>query len=368
MKEHGTVMEFLNQAMLFLLNGFHSVLGSYALAIIALTVVIRMVLWPLNTAQAKSMKTMQTLQPKLKALQERHKDDPAKMQQELMKLYSENKFNPMAGCLPMLVQLPIFIGLYGALMTPAFMQQSGNESFLFIDRLSNTWRSNGSQAFDNQFSVNAPDKFTASGAFLVKLKGQAEPQKVRIQDFRISDPNKLLLVNPHPLIPGEPVSFTLLQTDLGYDESYMARVESIKVPVTNTASKEVEDVTLLPTEKGNAFNSTLPTQPTKNTIHYDVLGMIIAYGLLTWAYQRSMSAMNPTPADANGMQAAMTKWMPILFTAMMFFIPIPAGVMLYLLATMVMMLIQNLWISRQDTSTGAAKPNQQVVTIVPDKA
>src|SRR4051812_33503075 len=101
--------------MLFALTQIWGVVHSYGLAIIILTVGIRLLLWPMNTQQTASMRKMTELQPKLKALQAKHKDDPVKMQQAMMQFYSENKFNPMAGCLPMLIQLPIFIGLYAAL-------------------------------------------------------------------------------------------------------------------------------------------------------------------------------------------------------------------------------------------------------------
>ena len=87
-------MDFLNQAMLYLLQSLKAIVGSYSWAIIGVTALIRAVLWPLNTAQMKSMQAMQAIQPKMKELQAKHKDNPAVMQQEIMKLYSENKFNP----------------------------------------------------------------------------------------------------------------------------------------------------------------------------------------------------------------------------------------------------------------------------------
>lgn len=91
------------------LKAIASIVGSYGLAIILLTVVIRLAMWPLNVSQQRSMKMMQSLQPKIKAIQDRYKNDPQKMQQKLMEFYKEHKFNPMGGCLPLLIQLPIFI-------------------------------------------------------------------------------------------------------------------------------------------------------------------------------------------------------------------------------------------------------------------
>lgn len=86
-------------------------------AIIILTVLVRAVLWPLTSVQIKSSQRMSKLQEPIKALREKYKDDPKKVQQETMKLYSEYGINPLAGCLPIFIQLPIFIGLYYMLQT-----------------------------------------------------------------------------------------------------------------------------------------------------------------------------------------------------------------------------------------------------------
>lgn len=89
--------------------------GDWGLAIIIVTVILRLILMPLTLKQQKSMANMQQLQPKLKAIQERYKDDPQRLNEEMMKFYSENKFNPAAGCLPMIIQMPVFIALFWVL-------------------------------------------------------------------------------------------------------------------------------------------------------------------------------------------------------------------------------------------------------------
>jgi len=90
-------------------------LGSYGLAIILLTIVIKMILYPLTVKQVKSMKAMQELSPKMKKLQEKYKDKPQIMQQKVGELYKEAGVNPLAGCLPLLIQMPILMGMYYAL-------------------------------------------------------------------------------------------------------------------------------------------------------------------------------------------------------------------------------------------------------------
>lgn len=373
-------MDILNQAMLFLLDSLNTLLGSYGWAIVALTVLIRLVLWPLNTAQAQSMKAMQQLQPRMKELQEKYKNDPQRMQQELMKFYSETKFNPLAGCLPMLIQLPIFIGLYGALMSPDFSMRAGNESFLIIDKLQHTLHSYGGEALDGAFNVNPSDRFTSPGPMTVYLSGRPEPLKVALRDLRMNDPNKLLAVEPTPLIPGEPARLMIFQSDLGYSDDYMKRVTALSLPVTNTKTHELEKVRLEPTAKGNAFAATVPTLPIKDTFNWDVLALIVLYGLLTFGYQKTMEQLSGQ-TKPTGMQGIMTQWMPLLFTAMMLIIPIPAGVFLYLLVTMLMMMVQNMVIFQQDkrraatvTATSSSNasavppPSGQVINIKPDKA
>jgi len=101
--------------MVFIHN--HLVGGSWGLAIVGLTVLIRAILVPLTYRQLKSMQEMQRLAPQMQEIKERYKDDKQRQQQELMKFYQENKINPLASCLPLLLQLPVFISLFYMLRT-----------------------------------------------------------------------------------------------------------------------------------------------------------------------------------------------------------------------------------------------------------
>ena len=101
--------------MMRLMELVHGFTGSWGLAIIVLTLIVRMLLHPLTKKQMTSMQKMQKLQPRIKMLQERFKDDKETLNREMMALYKENKVNPAAGCLPLLVQLPVFILLYQVL-------------------------------------------------------------------------------------------------------------------------------------------------------------------------------------------------------------------------------------------------------------
>ncbi|MBN2073270.1 MAG: membrane protein insertase YidC [Actinobacteria bacterium] len=97
---------------------YENVISSYGVVIILLTVIVRLVLTPLTITQTRSMARMQKLQPYLKELQKKYKDDREKLQQETMEFYKKNNVNPLAGCLPMLLQLPVFYALFQTLRSP----------------------------------------------------------------------------------------------------------------------------------------------------------------------------------------------------------------------------------------------------------
>ena len=113
----GGFFGFFARLLLLSMNGLHALGLSYALTIIVITVIIKVLFWPLTQMSTRSMKRMQALQPQVKAIQEKYKDDPSKMNQKMMELWKQNKVNPAAGCLPMLIQLPIFFGFYRMLQT-----------------------------------------------------------------------------------------------------------------------------------------------------------------------------------------------------------------------------------------------------------
>jgi YidC/Oxa1 family membrane protein insertase len=106
------VFKIVCQALLNALNTLHSLLGNYAAAILALTTIVKLSLWPLQNKATASMRQMSALSPKIQELREKYKDDPTRMNQEVMKLYKEYGINPVGGCLPMLIQIPIFFGLF----------------------------------------------------------------------------------------------------------------------------------------------------------------------------------------------------------------------------------------------------------------
>lgn len=108
--------DFLAKPMLFLLNFLHDYIPNYGVGIILVTVIIKLIFWPISFKGMKSMKTMQKLQPKMTQIREKYGDDRERVNKEMMQLYKTYKVNPVGGCLPLLLQIPVFFALYRLLM------------------------------------------------------------------------------------------------------------------------------------------------------------------------------------------------------------------------------------------------------------
>ena len=114
--------EWFMRPIFDLLNWLFKITGNFGVAIICLTFIVRLLMFPIADRQFRSMAAMRRIQPKMKALQERFKDDKPRQQQEILKLYKDEKANPAAGCLPILLQIPVFYALYKVLMVSVEMR------------------------------------------------------------------------------------------------------------------------------------------------------------------------------------------------------------------------------------------------------
>ncbi|MEO0699096.1 MAG: membrane protein insertase YidC, partial [Pseudomonadota bacterium] len=121
--------QIIEKPLLWLLRTLNGAIGNFGVAIIGMTLVIRGLLFPIAQKQFSSMAQMKAVQPKMKAIQERYKDDKQTQQQKIMELYKEEKVNPLAGCLPLVIQIPIFFALYKVLILAIEMR---HEPFLYI--------------------------------------------------------------------------------------------------------------------------------------------------------------------------------------------------------------------------------------------
>jgi YidC/Oxa1 family membrane protein insertase len=135
--DFGTPMDFYSGLfgimLLHSLHFFYRLIPNYGVAIILVTIALKIIFWPIQAKSIQSMKAMQKFQPLMTKLREKYKDDPQKLNTEMMKLYKEHKINPFSGCLPMLVQLPVLIAFYRVLLNAIALRGA---SFLWIHDLS----------------------------------------------------------------------------------------------------------------------------------------------------------------------------------------------------------------------------------------
>lgn len=124
---------FISKLLLLMMTGIHRLIPNWGWTIICLTVLIKLLLWPLTNAQVRSTRGMARLQKPLKAIQEKYRSNPKKVQAETIRLFRENQINPAAGCLPIFIQIPIFLGLYFMLRTASELRFA---NFLWIRDLS----------------------------------------------------------------------------------------------------------------------------------------------------------------------------------------------------------------------------------------
>src|SRR5207245_6879561 len=121
-------------ALLLGMNWLHHVLRvSYGWAIITITIIIKLVFWPLTQASTRSMKRLQALQPQMNAIKEKYKDDPVKMNRKTMEFMKEHKVSPLGGCLPMVLQIPVFFGFYSMIRSAIELRGA---TFLWVGDLS----------------------------------------------------------------------------------------------------------------------------------------------------------------------------------------------------------------------------------------
>ncbi len=124
---------FVSEFLLWSMNNLYALLGNYAAAIIILTLLIKTILWPVQNKATNEMRKMAALSPKMTEMRDKFKDNPQKLNEETMKLYKEYGVNPFSGCLPMLIQIPIFFGFYSMLGTAIELR---NSSFFWVTDLS----------------------------------------------------------------------------------------------------------------------------------------------------------------------------------------------------------------------------------------
>ena len=337
-------MDFIKLTIDFL-GLLAKIVGNYGWAIILLTIIVRAAMWQLNVQQQRSMKMMQTLQPKLKAIQDRYQSNPQVMQQKMMEFYKEHKFNPMGGCLPLLIQMPIFILLYSALISPQFIQVAGDQHFLFIKSLATTMRATAGISDNGVLGVAKDDQFVLGNTATIYLPNE------KLSNVKVVDPGKAVEIQGE-MEPGKDLEMIVSLNHFKLKFSELNKVEKADLVVTNNNIRENETITFVRdsnTDEG-ILRATVPTIAVNKTLHWDVLLLIALFAATMIISQKIMMSMNKNDSmdpTQQALQKSMGTFMPLMIIATFVVIPIPAGVLLYLITSNIIQIAQTIIIDKQ---------------------
>ncbi|HEY9820332.1 MAG TPA: membrane protein insertase YidC [Candidatus Sericytochromatia bacterium] len=346
-----------NNVMLPILDFFYGIVPSYGLAIVALTLVIRFALFPLNAGSIRNMRRMRITQPLMKKRQEEiqklYKDDPAKQQEEVSKLFKEFG-NPLAGCFPVLLQMPVLFALFATLRGSPFSDINYSVNLQILPR--------------EQMELIQPQAYVT------------KPQNIYIADG-VHAPVAALLPGGERLVVGEKskVDFQTVEgkplqkllseypeTEIAPHWQITKGQERIKLREDGTIEAlEPGEVTLQGTIPGLAANrgflfidalGRVGAFDEDGTIHWDVVGMIIAFGVSLYINQL-LSGQNSS--DAPAQQQTVNKITPVLFSGMFLFFPLPAGVLMYMLIANIFQTAQTFILMREPLPENIQKMMEQ---------
>lgn len=331
-----------------ILDFFYGIVPSYGLAIVALTLVIRFALYPLNAGQIRNMRRMKVAQPvmqkRVKELQDRYKDDPAKLQEEMSKVYKEFG-NPLAGCFPVLLQMPVLFALFATLRGSPFTDVPYNINFQIFPQ--------------EKVEQIQPQTFSTS------------PQTIYIADG-LHTPVTAVVPSGNKLVVGESTDIQLKTNDGRPLSELVAETnpeEQISPQVEITKGQELvevsEDGTIkalapgdvtvqvkvpgLASNKGFLFIKALGrvgVTGDAGDIHWDILIMVLLFGVSLYINQ-ILSGQGGSSSSDNPQQNAVNKFTPIIFSGMFLFFPLPAGVLMYMLIANIFQTLQAFILSKE---------------------
>ena len=336
-----------NNLMLPILDFFYGIVPSYGLAIVALTLVIRFALYPLNAGSLRNMRRMKVAQPLMKErvdqIQKLYKENPAKQQEEMSKVYKEFG-NPLAGCFPLLLQMPVLFALFATLRGSPFsdINYSVNVQVLPKEQIATVQP----QAF-----ATPPQNIYVTGTIHAPLVGVIPGG----DKLAVGDTTKIDFQTPE----GKPLKALAAENKSEIDFEPRWKVikgeEVVKVDeqgnITALAPGEATvqgTVPGLATNKGFLFIEALGRVgaiDSDGTIHWDILVMILGFGISLYINQ-TLSGQAQGPND-NPQQATVNKLTPVIFSGMFLFFPLPAGVLMYMLIANIFQTVQAFILSRE---------------------
>ncbi len=336
-----------NNVMLPILDFFYGIVPSYGLAIVALTLVIRFALFPLSAGSIRSMRRMKVAQPlmqkRVKEVQERYKEDPSKQQEEMSKIYKEFG-NPLSGCFPVLLQMPILFALFATLRGSPFadINYSVDLQILPTEQIEQIQP----QAFSTKpKSIYITDGFHVPVAATIPGGNKLGVGEKTSIEFRTSDGQSLEeVLDEHPDSSIQP------QWTVESGEDKVAFDEQ-----GNLIALAPGDVTLkadvpgIAASKGFLFIKALGRVGARNddgSINWDIVSMVLFFGLSLYANQL-LSGQNSSSASSNPQQDTINKVTPVLFSGMFLFFPLPAGVLMYMVIANIFQTAQTFILSRE---------------------
>ncbi|MEH2106793.1 membrane protein insertase YidC [Nostoc sp.] len=334
-----------NNVMLPIIDFFYGIVPSYGLAIVALTLIVRFALYPLSAGSIRNMRKMRIVQPlmqkRMAEVKERYKDDPQKQQEEMVNVQKEFG-NPLAGCFPLLVQMPVLLALFATLRGSPFASAnySVNLQIFPAEQIE--------QIQPQAFATAPQNIYVADGehvkvaAILPSGNKLAVGEQTKIQYQTVEGKPFQVLLAEHPenkLIP---------------DWKVTKGEDRIKIDAEgNVEALQPGEVTIqgtipgLAAEKGFLFIDALGrvgAQDPDGTIHWDIVAMIVFFGISLYVSQM-LSGQNSS--GGNPQQDTVNKITPVIFSGMFLFFPLPAGVLMYMVIGNIFQTAQTYLLSRE---------------------
>ncbi|MBD0261609.1 MAG: membrane protein insertase YidC [Tolypothrix sp. Co-bin9] len=334
-----------NNVMLPIIDLFYGIVPSYGLAIVALTLIVRFALYPLSAGSIRNMRKMRIVQPlmqkRMAEIKERFKDDPQKQQEEMMNVQKEFG-NPLAGCFPLLVQMPVLLALFATLRGSPFAGANYNVNLQILPA--------------DQVERIQPQAFATAPQNIYVANGE------HVKVTAILPAGNKLSVGEHTKIqyqtlegkPFEAVTAEHPENKLVPEWKITKGEDRIKIDAEgNVEALQPGDVTIqatipgLAAEKGFLFIEALgrvgATDP-DGTVHWDIVAMIVFFGISLYVSQM-LSGQNSS--GGNPQQDTVNKITPVIFSGMFLFFPLPAGVLMYMVIGNIFQTLQTYILSRE---------------------
>ena len=318
--------------MLPILDFFHGIVPSYGFAIVALTLVIRFAVYPLSAGSIRSMRRTKIAQPvmqkRVKELQARYKDEPQKLQQAMGEVYKEYG-NPIAGCFPILLQLPILWALFTTLRGSPFTNINYTVDVQILPKAQ-------IERIQPEFYATKPQNIYIDESLHEQISATLAAGKV----LAVGEQSQVKFQTPTG-VSLETLAETHPQHDLQPTWSVTKGIENVEVKPDGTIvalapGKATVQGTIpgLAADEGflfiNALGGVGATDP-NGGIHWDIVIMVLFFGVSTYISQNLTGANKGQATDENAQQQqAISKITPLLFTGMFLVFPLPAGVLMYM--------------------------------------